>query len=170
MSFRDWQPQYVADEIAACESSPRHGGEASRGKRYSKYITRHQAKNLLEALSFADKRGLRLNVAIDICWPMFPGVVDERTRFARCQQRLRRKARRPALRPHHQRQADRRFQVPHRSRARDAGEGERVMKDDGATHQNTNTRTVCAVTVAAPRDRGVRSCVVILHHNRKGAP
>jgi hypothetical protein len=86
MSFRDWQPQYVADEIAACESSPRHGGEASRGKRYSKYITRHQAKNLLEALSFADKRGLRLNVAIDICWPMFPGVVDERTRFARCQQ------------------------------------------------------------------------------------
>jgi hypothetical protein len=72
---------------AAFEGSSRHEGEASRGKRYSKYITRHQAKNLLEALSFADERGLRLNVAIDICWPMFSGVVDERTRFARCQQR-----------------------------------------------------------------------------------
>ena len=73
---------------AACEGSLRHGGKASRGKTYSKYITRHQARNLLEALSFADERGLRLNVAVDICWPMFSGFVDDRTRFARCQQRL----------------------------------------------------------------------------------
>ncbi len=73
---------------AACESSPRHGGEASRGKRYSKYITRHQAQNLFDALAFTDEIGLRLNVAVDICWPMFSGTVDERTRFARCQQRL----------------------------------------------------------------------------------
>ena len=73
---------------AACEGSLRHGGKASRGKTYSKYITRHQARNLLEALSFADERGLRLNVAVDICWPMFSGFVDDRTRFARWQQRL----------------------------------------------------------------------------------
>ena len=73
---------------AACEGSLRHGGKASRGKTYSKYITRHQARNLLDALAFADEIGLRLNVAVDISWPMFSGSVDDRTRFARCQQRL----------------------------------------------------------------------------------
>ena len=46
--------------VAACQSSPRHGNEASGGKRYSKYITRHQAKNLFDALAFADEIGLRL--------------------------------------------------------------------------------------------------------------
>jgi hypothetical protein len=77
------------DEIRAaaeCESSPRH--EASRGKRYSKYINRKQARNLLDALAFADEIGLRLNVAVDISWLMFSGTVDDRTRFSRCQQRL----------------------------------------------------------------------------------
>jgi hypothetical protein len=57
-------------------------------ERHSKYIARRQARNLLDALAFADEIGLRLNVAVDICWPMFSGIVDDRTRFARCQQRL----------------------------------------------------------------------------------
>jgi hypothetical protein len=61
---------------------------AKCGKRHSKYIARRQARNLLDALAFADQIGLRLNVAVDICWPMFSGAVDDRTRFARCQQRL----------------------------------------------------------------------------------
>jgi hypothetical protein len=67
---------------------------AKRGKRPSKYIGRRQARNLLDALAFADQIGLRLNVAVDICWPMFSGTVDDRTRFARCQQRLSKWARR----------------------------------------------------------------------------
>jgi hypothetical protein len=69
-----------------CESSPRH--EASPDKRYSKHISRHQARNLLDALAFADEIGLRLNVAVDICWLMFSGTVNDRNRFSRCQQRL----------------------------------------------------------------------------------
>jgi hypothetical protein len=73
---------------AECQSSPQHWGEALRGKRYSKHITRHQVKNLFDALAFADLIDLRLNVSVDICWPMFSGAVDDRTRFARCQQRL----------------------------------------------------------------------------------
>ena len=61
---------------------------AKCGERHSKYIARRQARNLLDALAFANEIGLRLNVAVDICWPMFSGIVDDRTRFARCQQRL----------------------------------------------------------------------------------
>ena len=61
---------------------------AKCGKRHSKYIARHQARNLLDALAFADQIGLRLNVAVDINWLMFSGIVDDRTRFAQCQQRL----------------------------------------------------------------------------------
>jgi hypothetical protein len=61
---------------------------AKCGKKHSKYIARHQARNLLHAVAFADQIGLRLNVAVDINWLMFSGTVDDRTRFARCQQRL----------------------------------------------------------------------------------
>ena len=61
---------------------------AKCGERHSKYIARRQARNLLDALAFADEIGLQLNVAVDICWPMFSGTVDDRTRFSRCQQRL----------------------------------------------------------------------------------
>ena len=61
---------------------------AKCGKRHSKYIARRQARNLLDALAFADQIGLRLNVAVDINWLMFSGTVDDRTRFSRCQQRL----------------------------------------------------------------------------------
>jgi hypothetical protein len=61
---------------------------AKCGKKHSKYIARHQARNLLHAVAFADQIGLRLNVAVDINWLMFSGTVDDRTRFAQCQQRL----------------------------------------------------------------------------------
>jgi hypothetical protein len=44
--------------------------------------------NLMEALKFANFIGCPLNVSVDISWPFFSGSVDDRTRFARCQQRL----------------------------------------------------------------------------------
>jgi hypothetical protein len=44
---------------------------AKCGKKHSKYIARHQARNLLHAVAFADQIGLRLNVAVDINWLMF---------------------------------------------------------------------------------------------------
>ena len=71
-------------------SAPRLNAKAVHctGARYSKYINRQQARNLLDALAFADEIGLRLNVAVDISWLMFAGTVDDRTRFSRCQQRL----------------------------------------------------------------------------------
>jgi hypothetical protein len=34
-------------------------------ERHSKYIARRQARNLLDALVFADEIGLQLNVAVD---------------------------------------------------------------------------------------------------------
>jgi hypothetical protein len=35
---------------------------------------------------------------------------------------------------------------------------------------NKGYRTVLAITVAAPKHRGIQSCIVILHHVRKGTP
>jgi hypothetical protein len=43
---------------------------------------------LIEALKFADARGLPLNVSIDVAWVFFSGSDDDRTRFAHWQQRL----------------------------------------------------------------------------------
>jgi hypothetical protein len=34
--------------------------------------------------------------------------------------------------------------------------------------ENKHTRTVRAITVAAPKYDGIQSCVLILHHNAKG--
>ena len=59
-----------------------------RRKRRTTHVTRQQAKNLIEALEFAEVIGRRLNVSIDICWTMFSGFTDDRLRIARCQERL----------------------------------------------------------------------------------
>jgi hypothetical protein len=63
-------------------------GRVSKTKRRSTYITKQQAMNLMEALEFADTIGYPLNVSIDIFWEMFSGFTDERTRLARCQERI----------------------------------------------------------------------------------
>lgn len=57
-------------------------------RKASQYISKRQAANVLEALEFAEIIGCPLNVSVDICWLMFGGTVDDRTRFSRCQQRL----------------------------------------------------------------------------------
>jgi hypothetical protein len=65
---------------------------ASKGKtqrrKTSRYISGRQAMNLIEALDFADAIGCPLNFSVDISWVFFSGSVDDRTRFARWQQRL----------------------------------------------------------------------------------
>jgi hypothetical protein len=57
-------------------------------ERRTTHITEGQARNLMEALKFADNIGLPLNVSVDIFRNMFGGVTDDRTRFARSQERL----------------------------------------------------------------------------------
>jgi hypothetical protein len=59
-----------------------------RSKKRTKYITEKQAMNLIEALYFAEQIGLRLNVSIDINWLMFSGFVDDKRRWAKCQERI----------------------------------------------------------------------------------
>ena len=66
----------------------RDGSDRSRRKKVSKYITKQQAQNLLDALAFADEIALRFNVSIDINWLLFGGTTDDKTRIARCQERL----------------------------------------------------------------------------------
>ena len=101
MSFRDWQPQYVADGIATIPVGPDKRPLMSRGNRV----------------------GVRGSSEI-------------------APQRLRRKARRPALRLHHQRQAGRADALV----ARVTKEGS--MNDNLVPHAH----------------------LLILHHNRKGTP
>jgi hypothetical protein len=64
------------------------GRQRRRTRRTSKYISKHQATNLIEALDFADAIGCPLNFSVDISWVFFSGSVDDWTRFARWQQRL----------------------------------------------------------------------------------
>jgi hypothetical protein len=78
------------------------GGPTDRGKngltpasnrgrqrrRTSKHISKRQAMNLIAALEFATVMGCPLNVSVDISWLFFSGSVDDRTRFARCKERL----------------------------------------------------------------------------------
>ena len=54
----------------------------------SQYISKQQAVNLIAALEFANVIGCPLNVCVDIAWVFFFGTLDDRTRFARWQQRL----------------------------------------------------------------------------------
>jgi hypothetical protein len=75
-------------EAARADSARKHRYAGLRTKKSSRHITRHQAHRLFDALAFADEIGFRLNVAIDICWLMFLGAIDDRTRVARCQERL----------------------------------------------------------------------------------
>jgi hypothetical protein len=60
----------------------------TRRRKPTRYISKRQAMNLMEALKFASLIGFPLNVCVDIAWVFFSGTVDDRTRFARCQQRL----------------------------------------------------------------------------------
>jgi hypothetical protein len=68
-----------------CEFRP---GRVRKTERRTTHITEGQARNLMEALKFADKIGLPLNVSVDIFWNMFGGITDDRTRLARLQERL----------------------------------------------------------------------------------
>jgi hypothetical protein len=86
----------VSAEAHACVDELDHQGVTSasvahrkaRRKKVTRYISRAQAKNLFEALSFAETIGYKLNVAIDIAWVMFSGTANDRTRISRCQERL----------------------------------------------------------------------------------
>ena len=60
----------------------------NENRKTTRYISKRQAMNLMEALKFASLIGCPLNVSVDISWLFFFGSVDDRTRFARCQQRL----------------------------------------------------------------------------------
>jgi hypothetical protein len=68
-------------------------GPTSR-QRTTEFISKRQTANLIAALQFADEIGLPLNVSVDIAWIFFSGTVDDRTRFARWQERLSKWARR----------------------------------------------------------------------------
>ena len=60
----------------------------------SQHISKRQATNLIAACAFAEAIGLPLNVSVDIAWIFFSGSADDRSRFARCQERLSKWARR----------------------------------------------------------------------------
>ena len=74
------------DQQAVSNASVAHRN--ARRKKITRHISRAQAKNLFEALSFAESTGYTLNVAIDIAWVMFSGTANDRTRISRCQERL----------------------------------------------------------------------------------
>ncbi len=74
--------------IPALPSETREPSNGSRRRKRSEFVTGKQAKNLLEALEFARQMRLRLNVSVDIFWLMFLKSTDDRTRIARCQERL----------------------------------------------------------------------------------
>ena len=59
-----------------------------KSRKPSQHISKRQATNVIAALKFAEALGLPLNVSVDISWIFFSGNADDRTRFARCQQRL----------------------------------------------------------------------------------
>ena len=59
-----------------------------RSRKPSQHISKRQATNLIAAFEFAEAMGLPLNVSVDIAWIFFSGNTEDRTRFARCQQRL----------------------------------------------------------------------------------
>jgi hypothetical protein len=57
-------------------------------QRTTEFISKRQTTNLMAAFEFADAIGLPLSVSVDIAWIFFYGNAEDRTRFARCQQRL----------------------------------------------------------------------------------
>jgi hypothetical protein len=57
-------------------------------QRTTEFISKRQTTNLMAAFEFADATGLPLSVSVDIAWIFFYGNAEDRTRFARCQQRL----------------------------------------------------------------------------------
>jgi hypothetical protein len=75
-------PGYCENVLASASK-----GRTQRRKT-SQYISKHQAMNLIAALEFANVMGFPLNVSLDISWVFFSGSVDDRTRFARCKERL----------------------------------------------------------------------------------
>jgi hypothetical protein len=68
-----------------CASTAKKGRQR---RNTSQYITKRQATNLIAALKFANAIGFSPNVSVDISWVFFSGSVDDRTRFARWQQRI----------------------------------------------------------------------------------
>jgi hypothetical protein len=57
-------------------------------RRTNEFISKRQTTNLIAAFHFAETIGLPLNRSVDISWIFFSGNADDRTRFARFQQRL----------------------------------------------------------------------------------
>jgi hypothetical protein len=62
--------------------------EVRRAARTRWFQRRRQATNLIAAFEFAEAMGLPLNVSVDIAWIFFSENTEDRTRLARCQQRL----------------------------------------------------------------------------------
>jgi hypothetical protein len=75
-------PSHSENVLASAAKSQR------QRRKTSQYISKHQAMNLMEALKFANVIGFPLNISVDIAWVFFSGTLDDRTRFARFQQRL----------------------------------------------------------------------------------
>ena len=90
--FRETQDADVAVDHGGGMASDREIIATSPGptsqQRTTEFISKRQTTNLMAAFEFADAIGLPLSVSVDIAWIFFSGNADDRTRFARCQQRL----------------------------------------------------------------------------------
>jgi hypothetical protein len=88
-SGEDRPADHTEASLDHCEDVPTIVSKTGRQRRKtSQYISKRQAVNLIEALKFANIIGYPLNVSVDISWLFFAGSIDDRTRFARWQQRL----------------------------------------------------------------------------------
>ena len=81
-AYQDACPAQSGDDVTKAASRRRNR------RKPTQYICKRQATNIVAALKFAEAMGLPLNVSVDISWIFFSGNTDDRTRFARCQQRL----------------------------------------------------------------------------------
>jgi hypothetical protein len=76
------------DGTAQSGDFPTAASKKRNRRKPSRHISKNQATNLISAFKFAEAIGLPLNVSVDISWIFFSGNTDDRTRFARLQQRL----------------------------------------------------------------------------------
>jgi hypothetical protein len=79
--YQDGCPAQSGDDVPTSPSK-------RKSRKPTQHISKRQATNIISALRFAEAIGLPLNVSVDISWIFFSGNTDDRTRFARCQQRL----------------------------------------------------------------------------------
>ena len=74
----------VDDTETALTSAPKK----RKQRRTNEFISERQATNLFAAFQFAEAIGCPPNTSVDISWIFFSRSADDRTRFAKCQERL----------------------------------------------------------------------------------